>query len=46
MRACLRLTRPRAFWSFFSDNEVRFAIYLLGVGGPFGLGQRLTGFGQ
>jgi LPS-assembly protein len=30
----------------FSDNQVRFAIYLLGVGGPFGLGQRLSGFGQ
>jgi lipopolysaccharide assembly outer membrane protein LptD (OstA) len=28
-----------------SDNEFRFAIYLLGVGGPFGLGQRFTGAG-
>ena len=25
------------------DNEIRFAIYLLGVGGPFGLGQRFSG---
>ena len=24
------------------DNEIRFAVYLLGVGGPFGVGQRFT----
>jgi LPS-assembly protein len=25
-----------------TDNEIRFAFYLLGVGGPFGVGQRFT----
>jgi len=40
------VTRAKEQGLNFSDNEVRFAIYLLGVGGPFGLGQRLTGFGQ
>jgi LPS-assembly protein len=29
-----------------ADNEFRFAVYLLGVGGPFGLGQRFAGGGQ
>jgi LPS-assembly protein len=28
-----------------SDNEFRFAVYLLGVGGPFGVGQRFSGSG-
>ncbi len=27
------------------DNEIRFAVYLLGVGGPFGLGQRFGSSG-
>jgi hypothetical protein len=26
-----------------ADNEIRFALYLLGVGGPFGLNQRFSG---
>lgn len=28
-----------------ADNEIRFAVYLLGVGGPFGLGQRFGSSG-
>jgi hypothetical protein len=28
-----------------ADNEFRFAVYLLGVGGPFGVGQRFSGAG-
>jgi LPS-assembly protein len=28
-----------------SDNEFRFAVYLLGVGGPFGVGQRFSSAG-
>jgi len=30
----------------FADNQIRFAIYLLGVGGPFGLGQSFSGVGS
>jgi LPS-assembly protein len=28
------------------DNEIRFAVYLLGVGGPFGVGQSFSGAGR
>ena len=28
-----------------ADNEIRFAVYLLGIGGPFGLGQRFGSAG-
>jgi hypothetical protein len=27
----------------FADNQIRFAFYLLGVGGPFGMGQKFSG---
>jgi LPS-assembly protein len=39
------VTRPKEQGLSSSDNQIRFAIYLLGVGGPFGLGQRFSGAG-
>jgi hypothetical protein len=37
------ITRTKEQGLSASDNEFRFAIYLLGVGGPFGIGQRFSG---
>jgi LPS-assembly protein len=39
------ITRAKEQGLSASDNEFRFAIYLLGVGGPFGVGQRFSGPG-
>ncbi len=37
------ITRAKEQGLSASDNEFRFALYLLGVGGPFGVGQRFSG---
>jgi hypothetical protein len=37
------ITRTKEQGLSASDNEFRFAVYLLGVGGPFGLGQHFSG---
>jgi LPS-assembly protein len=37
------ITRSKEQGLIASDNEIRFALYLLGVGGPFGVGQRFSG---
>jgi lipopolysaccharide assembly outer membrane protein LptD (OstA) len=37
------ITRSKEQGLSASDNEFRFSLYLLGVGGPFGVGQRFTG---
>ena len=37
------ITRAKEQGLSASDNEFRFAVYLLGVGGPFGVGQRFSG---
>jgi hypothetical protein len=37
------ITRAKEQGLNATDNEIRFAIYLLGVGGPFGVGQRFSG---
>ena len=36
------ITRAKEQGLSASDNEFRFSLYLLGVGGPFGIGQRFT----
>jgi LPS-assembly protein len=36
------ITRSREQGLNATDNEIRFAVYLLGIGGPFGVGQRFT----
>ena len=36
------ITRAKEQGLSASDNEFRFSLYLLGVGGPFGVGQRFT----
>ena len=36
------ITRAKEQGLSASDNEFRFALYLLGVGGPFGIGQRFS----
>ena len=37
------ITRAKEQGLSASDNEFRFSLYLLGVGGPFGVGQRFSG---